>query len=188
MRMKLSEEQIDFLNQLPLLYGDMLTKYAYRFFGYQQSMYQAAEDAVQDTFIRALYHVDALMSHPNVAGWLVTGLRYTLLNYRRSQPREELFADPAESAQVSAQMALESLERWERSEQLSDVKNAVLSILTVDELVTFNDYFLMGFSTEETALVEQVSFDTVRGRLQRIRKKLQKKLTKVCCFLLGTFN
>lgn len=80
MKKVLTSEQTQFLNDLTLQYGDMLTKYAYRFFGYQPNKLEIAQDAVQETFLKAVQEVETLMEHPNIAAWLKVSLKYTLFN------------------------------------------------------------------------------------------------------------
>ena len=173
---KLTEAQIRFLNQLPEKYGAALSKYAYRFFGYQRHMLPAAEDAVQETFIKAVGEVERLMNHPNPLGWLYTALRYVLLNMRRDMERcrEELYGDTAEISRVADAAVGNTLEQWGSYVTLPMLMEQAQRCLTSDELATFVDHFMVGLTTEETAFQENVSADTVRGRLSRIRKKMKK--------------
>ena len=186
MRRTLTEEQISFLNELPGKYGDMLTKYAYRFFGYRPHLLPAAQDAVQDTYVKAVRHVETLMNHENIAGWLITSLRHNLLTASRKlkTKKEEPMADVQNASAVSVQAMIDALERWEQQYQFSELLDAVASLLTDDEQNTFQDYFLSGYSTLETAQMEGVSSDTVRGRISRIRKKLKKHFGSMCLFIL----
>ena len=185
MKKVLSEAQIDFLCDLTLKSADMLTKYAYRFFGYLPHMREIAEEAVQDTYLKAVEDIETLMKHPNPIGWLKVSLRNILLNIKRErhwkyEESNDIILDLQEKRLYAVLDAFDELERYPRLKALEEVVNV---ILTPDEVETFYDHFLYGLTTQETALLECVSNDTIRGRISRIRKKLRKHY-KMPCFLL----
>ena len=189
MKTILTKEQAEFLCELTYRYGDALTKYAYRFFAYHPSMLQIAQDSVQETFEKAILHVDHLMKHPNQIGWLKVSLRNILLNTQREKrlQYEDLRASVADSPDVYRDATIAAFERVDQYPRLKEVVDAASEILTEAEINTFYDHFLMGLTTEETALLESVSSDTVRGRISRIRKKLRKYFGFPCCFLFFLF-
>jgi len=172
----LTEEQLRFLTGLAERYGDMLTDYAWRFWAYRPHMLSAAQDAVQEVFVKAVRHVDALMAHPNQAAWLKASLKHHLISlYRRSRRHpEQLWGDVEMQGEVEAQQAAEAIDRWEQHEKLDEVLRVAEAILTPAEHDTFCDTFLSGLSAQEAAQLEAVSPDTVRGRVFRIRRKLRK--------------
>lgn len=189
MRKSLTDEQCEFLRELVVRYGDALTKYAYRFFGYQSNFQQISQDAVQETFLKAVKDVEILMTHPNVAGWLKVSLRNVLLNIQRENQRrdqniQEMSIDYSQEQLHAALDAFESRDQYPRLKEVIGVANV---ILTESEVGTFYDHFLVGLTTEETALLEAVSVDSVRGRINRIRKKLRKYFGPTCSLLLFLF-
>ena len=185
MKKRLTEAQATYLRELTLQSADVLTKYAYRFFGYQPHMREIAEEAVQDTYLKAVEDVESLMKHPNKIGWLKVSLRNILLNIKREQhwkyedAKETIDDNPDNKLHIVLD-AFDEFDHFPRLKELEEVANA---ILTPDEAETFYDQFLCGLTTEETAILECVSNDTIRGRISRIRKKL-KKHYKMPCFLL----
>lgn len=185
MKKRLTEAQATYLRELTLQSADVLTKYAYRFFGYQPHMREIAEEAVQDTYLKAVEDVESLMTHPNKIGWLKVSLRNILLNIKREQhwkyedAKETIDDNPDNKLHIVLD-AFDEFDHFPRLKELEEVANA---ILTPDEAETFFDHFLCGLTTEETAILECVSNDTIRGRISRIRKKL-KKHYKMPCFLL----
>lgn len=189
MKKTLSKEQVEFLNSLTLQYGNTLTKYAYRFYGYRPHMYQTAEDAVQETLIKAINDVDTLMNHPNRIGWLKLCLRNVLLNARREQYRkyEQLQDSVSESPEGRLQIVLDAFDQLEQYPRLEEVQAVAKAILTEGEADTFYDHFLVGLTTEETALLENTTADTVRGRISRIRKKLRKYFRMMCSLIVILF-
>ena len=56
-------------------------------------------------------------------------------------------------------------------------------LLTPEEIQTFGDHFLQGFTAEETAKMENVPAATVRGRISRIRKRLKRYFLNLCVLL-----
>lgn len=185
MKKVMSEAQANFLRDLTLRSADMLTKYAYRFFGYQLHMREIAEEAVQDTYLKAVEDIESLMIHPNPIGWLKVSLRNILLNIKREQHwkyegSKDVIRDNPDKRLYAVLDAFDEFSSYPRLKELEEVINA---ILTLDEAETFYDHFLCGLTTEETAILECVSNDTVRGRISRIRKKLRKHY-KTSCFLI----
>ena len=61
----------------------------------------------------------------------------------------------------------------EDSITLDEVITAAEMILSDEEQAIFNDYFLDDLSTSETAQLNHMTYDTVRGKISRIRKKLK---------------
>lgn len=185
MRRRLTEQQTRFLSESPVQYGDALLKYAVRFLGYQPHLLPLAEDAVQETYIKAIENVDDLMQHANPAAWLKLCLKRILLNHLRSasHQREELTENLAQLPAVTADAIQTALDRWSDRVSLQDVREMAALLLTPDEQQTFDDHFLYGFTTDETALLEGISSATVRGRISRIRKKMKKYFAHMCVFL-----
>lgn len=188
MKKVLTSEQTQFLNDLTLQYGDMLTKYAYRFFGYQPNKLEIAQDAVQETFLKAVQEVETLMRHPNKAAWLKVSLKYTLFNIQRDpywQHEEPQAAIINHSA--SKDLITDALDQIDSLPRLKEVIGALDSVLSKEELSTFYNHFLLGLTTEETAVLESVPSSTIRGRISRIRKKLKSHFNLLCGFILILF-
>lgn len=189
MKKNITQEEVDFLRDIVLRYGDILTKYAYRFYSYQPHMLQTAQDAVQDTFLKAVQDVQVLMAHPNIAAWLKVSLKYTLLNIQRNPywKLEELQASVTESPARRLHIVLDAFDRLEHYPRLKEVVSVADAILTKGESDTFYDYFLVGLSVEETALLEGVTNASVRGRINRIRNKLKKHFGLTCYLYILLF-
>ncbi len=189
MKKELTEAQAVFLRDLTIQSADVLTKYAYRFFGYQPHMREIAEEAVQDVYLKAIEDVEILMEHPNKIGWLKVSLRNILLNIRREQhwdyeETREIIRDNPSRRMYAVLDAFDEIDHFPRLKELSQV---VDTILTPDEAETLRDHFFDGLTTEETAILECVTSDTVRGRISRIRKKLRKFYGLPCFLLLLLF-
>lgn len=188
MKKVLTSEQTQFLNDLTLQYGDMLTKYAYRFFGYQPNKLEIAQDAVQETFLKAVEEVETLMEHPNVAAWLKVSLKYTLFNIQRDPywQHEEPQAS-IDNLTASKDLITDALDQSDSFPRLKEIISVIDSVLSREELSTFHNHFLLGLTTEETAILESVPSSTIRGRISRIRKKLKSHFNILCCFIFILF-
>lgn len=188
----LIDAQLHFLEALAEQYGDMLTDYAWRFFGYRQSMLPTAQDAVQEVFIKAIRHVDTLMAHPNQAAWMKAALKHTLIGLYRSSKRrsETLCEDITRLPEITRQSMEDSLARWEQHFRLEEVLQVAQAILTWEEQQTFQHHFMQGLTAREAALLEEVSADTVRGRIFRIRKKMRRffHLPVIICIAEALFR
>lgn len=188
MKKVLTSEQTQFLHDLTLQYGDMLTKYAYRFLGYQPNKFEIAQDAVQETFLKAVQEVETLKEHPNIAAWLKVSLKYTLFNIQRDpywqheEPRNSITNHSS-----SKDLLVDALDQIDSLPPLKEVISVIDSVLSREELSTFHNHFLLGLTTEETAVLESVPNSTIRGRISRIRKKLKSHFNMLCCFTLILF-
>lgn len=185
MRRKLTKQQHAFISALPGIYGDALLKYAVRFLGYKSHLQYLAEDALQETWLKAIENVDTLMQHENPSAWLKLCLKRVLLNKLRaaSYQRETLAEDVAQHPAASAQAVQSALERWQETTSLREVQEIASMLLSPEEIQTFGDHFLYGFTAEETAKLENVPAATIRGRISRIRKKLKKYFQHMCILL-----
>lgn len=180
------KEQLAFLETLTVQYSDMLMDYAWRFCSYRPERLPDAQDAVQDTFVKAVRYVDRLMVHPNPAAWLKAALKHSLISgYRARRRRPEVLSGDVNCLQpVSRAATLAALERWFQRTRLQEVVEAARTMLTPNEQETFRDHFLMGLTSEECAVLEEISPEAVRGRIVRIRSKIRKNLLSGIWFVL----
>ncbi len=144
---------------------------------------QDAEDALQETFLKAYRHLSRFEGRAELSTWLyriATNEALMHLRRRRSTPLslESLSADdthPEEilltSWQVLPEQALLSAETRQVLEdavaQLSPALRAVFLLRDVE-----------GFSTRETAEILGLSVDAVKTRLARARLRLREALAR----------
>ena len=117
-----------------------------------------AEDAVQETFLRALQNVSVVedLGPSQRRAWL-----FRALNTLEDQYTQEL---PPEAA-------------MEQEPGFEDIENELfLSRLPPEEQLVFRLRFLEGYTGEEISEMLNLPAGTVRSRLSRSRKKLQKML------------
>lgn len=175
MSKKLTDEETEFLAEIAEKYYDMLEKYCGRCVSYNSKYMPMIPDLIQETFLKAAENASVLRQHENVPGWLKKSCHFSLLNTLRSirMSREVLY--PAIDKLRQLELAHGENENvWNDKITLKEVLTAVQTELTDDEQIIFNDYFLDDLSTAETARRNYLTYDTVRGRISRIRKKLKK--------------
>ncbi len=144
---------------------------------------QDAEDALQETFLKAYRHLPRFQERAQLSTWLyriATNEALMHLRRRRTTPLslEALTAEDAlpdeillNNWQVLPEQALLSAETRqvldEAVAQLSPALRAVFLLRDVE-----------GFSTRETAEILGISLDAVKTRLARARLRLREALTR----------
>ena len=127
-----------------------------------------AEDAVQDTFLRALQNVSVVedLGPSQRRAWLFRALKNLLTDsFRRNALENQYTMDLPPEAAVEQEPGFEDIE----NEQF-------LSKLPPEEQLVFRLRFLEGYTGAEISVMLNLPGGTVRSRLSRSRKKLQKML------------
>ena len=127
-----------------------------------------AEDAVQETFLRALQNVSVVedLGPSQRRAWLFRALKNLLTDGFRRNTLEDQYTQelPPEAA-------------MEQEPGFEDIENELfLSRLPPEEQLVFRLRFLEGYPGEEISVMLNLPAGTVRSRLSRSRKKLQKML------------
>ena len=175
MKHELTKDQAVFLEQIAENYEDMLLRYCAKCMNYNPMLLQFVPDLVQEVYLKAILCVGELMCHNNVPGWLKKSCHFSLLNMLRNQKNSpEVFYPTIEKLQYLLRPEQIMINGDESSVTLEEVIRIVDTILSEEELAIFKDYFLDNQSTIETAQLNNLSYDTVRGKISRIRKKLKK--------------
>lgn len=172
----LTRGQAAFLNELYLNCGPALYRYARHFLGERPYTQGSVQDALQETWLRAVRDVDRLISHEKPDAWLLLTLRHVLLDGMRTERTHWRFfvAQDVQSAEELQQLIIRDRAELSAHEWLRQVEAAAARVLTAGELRTFRDHFFSGYTMAETARLEQVPLTTVRGRIRRIRLKLRR--------------
>ena len=130
---------------------------------------EKAEELVHDAFSLALSRQDTLISHPNPEGWLMKTLKNVVRNTKRQRAKLNMLAV----------ISLNS----EESELLATYDEIDIDVLYGDEakredFQIFKMVAVEGRSMRETADEFGISIEACKKRVQRIKKRLQKKLSK----------
>ena len=121
----------------------------------------AAEDAVQETFLKAHRSLGGFRGQAALSTWLVTICHRTCLD--RLRRRE---ADVVPIDQLRERRAAES------HADLSLAIEQALPTLSDEERRAFQLVDVLGYSRAEAAEIEQVPASTLRSRLARARERL----------------
>jgi RNA polymerase sigma-70 factor (ECF subfamily) len=167
-------------NQLVLHYQNAAYSQAYALLGDSD----AAEDAVQESFIKAFQAINSYRGG-SLRSWLlriVTNSAYDMMRHVRRHPNQSLFPldengeeiesaswlrDPSVSIENTVEQNELSATIYELLDQLSPAYRSVITLVDINEL----DY-------TEAAEVLRVPIGTVKSRLARARLQMQEKLSQ----------
>lgn len=149
---------------------------------------EEAEDLVQETYLKAYRFFDTFQTGTNIKAWLFKILRNTFINkYRKSasMPGEVFLEDigsvntnMAYDQEAKSEEAIDTLESkyTDLSSLLDDdVKRAIDSLpIEYREAILFSD--VEELSYKDISEITNVPIGTVKSRLNRGRKLLQKSL------------
>lgn len=141
-----------------------------------------AEDLVQEAFVKAYRFWDRFESGSNCRAWLFKIMTNIFINEYRSKSRSPMSVnvDDVDDSFLYGQLA--SVESTGNPEELflnkilDDDVTAAIEELPDDFRVVVVLAFIEGFSYEEIAEIVDLQLGTVKSRLHRGRKLLQKKL------------
>jgi RNA polymerase sigma-70 factor (ECF subfamily) len=138
---------------------------------------QAAEEVLQDCFLRAYRHLHRLHAEPSVSPWLhrvAVNLCYSRLrrNYlaQLTVPLESL------SNYLFPVHALSPEESTQRNELRAVIQDGIAALSLKHRSVVVL-YYLQGFSLEEIAYILDCPVGTVKSRLHHARRALSQRLT-----------
>lgn len=165
---------LEAFNQLVLMYQDIAYNHAHAILRDPAS----AEDATQDSFIKAFQNINTFRGG-SFRAWLikiVTNSAYDILRRSQRHPTQPLFptdedgeelespswlADPSESVETQVEQGQVSKEIYRILNELPDVYRNVLTLIDINEL----DY-------KEAAQILRAPLGTVKSRLARARVQM----------------
>jgi len=137
---------------------------------------EAAEDILQDCFLKVYTHIDKLDGSLPLSPWLyrvTVNLSYNWAAKRRRwlQPLEEVIDHLVVLPRTLPESVLE------RGELQRVVQNAIAS-LSFEHRVVIVLFYLNGFSLNEIAYILDCPVGTVKSRLHYARRNLRRKLER----------
>jgi RNA polymerase sigma-70 factor (ECF subfamily) len=134
----------------------------------------AAEELLQDCFLRAYDHIEAVNGYPSLRPWLhriIVNLSYNWAAKKRLHlvSFEEVFDRLLSVPRSSPERA------FERQELLQLVDEAIKA-LGMPQRVVVILFYLQGFSLDEIAYVLDCPVGTVKSRLHNARRALRRRL------------
>jgi RNA polymerase sigma-70 factor, ECF subfamily len=151
-----------------------------------------AEDAVQDAYMKAFDAIETFAGRSSLSTWLTRIVANEALGRRRQAQRrsrqlnqESVLVLEEYREKLMAGSVTHSPERALMRRQISKLLEIAIARLPD----TFRPVFILreieGLSVEETAEALQIPEDTVKTRLFRARKRLQKELDPELCGALS---
>jgi len=141
-----------------------------------------AEDLVQEAFVKAYRYWDKYESGSNCRAWLYRIMTNVFINQYRSQARSPMVANlgDVDDRFLFGRMAVEDTSSNPEQELFSkvfgeDVDRAIENLPYDYRLVVILT-FMEGFSYRQIAEITGLNLGTVKSRLHRGRKLLQKQL------------
>jgi len=129
---------------------------------------QQAEEAVQDTFRIACAKIHALTESENPQGWLMNTLKYVIANMRRSLAKlNNALCDSIPEDRLSSPY-----------DQDFVTELVYASMLNEEDFKLLKMVVLQNFTILDASKVLGLPLETCKKRLQRIKKKLAKKIEK----------
>lgn len=153
---------------------------AYSFAYYLTRNEQDAQDLVQEAYLKAYNAIDNYQQGSNGKAWIFRILKNTFINAFRRKDKKPLATDFADAAAIANTEAA----------GVSDLRTEIYDSLMGDEITSAlytlsEDYRIAillcdveGFSYEEIAGILSIPIGTVRSRIHRARKTLQKTLSQ----------
>lgn len=148
-------------------YKDMTFTLALRMVGNRED----AEEVAQDTFVKAYKALDSFKGTSKFSTWLYRIVYNTSLDYIKKQKRVVLseHIDEVNEADIgSMQNALTYIEEKEKKEM---IEKALLQV-PEDERVLLTLFYFEELSLKEISEIVNISYDNVKIKLYRSRKKL----------------
>jgi RNA polymerase sigma-70 factor, ECF subfamily len=135
-----------------------------------------AEDATQDTFIKAYGALDQYQGG-SLKSWLMriaTNRCYDLIRAERRRPAASLDAQPVESEpEWSVEPVAETPDSFANRSHLSAYLENALGQLSGDQRIAVILFDIHGYSYEEIAGITDASLGTVKSRISRGRIRLR---------------
>ena len=140
--------------------------------------FHAAQEIAQDTFIQAFKSLPNLKDPNRFLGWLYVIAKRRCVEWLRKKPitMQSLDAMPkAELERVFYTRYLEEEQTQASSDGLREVVEYLLQKLPVGERSVMVLHYYKGLTCEEMSARLDVSLNTVKSRLYRARKRLEKE-------------
>jgi RNA polymerase sigma-70 factor (ECF subfamily) len=176
---------LDDAELVPRIQGGDLSAFESLYCKYKNELYRtalaitrdqgAAEELLQDCFLRAYDHIDGVDACSSLRPWLhriIVNLSYNWSAKKRL--RLVSFEDAFERLLALPRSSPERV--YERQELMKAVDEAIRS-LSMPQRVVVVLFYLQGFSLVEIAYVLDCPVGTVKSRLHNARRALKRRLT-----------
>lgn len=137
---------------------------------------EEAEEAAQDTFVKAFKMLNTFNGKSKFTTWLYRIAYNTAIDYSRKKKRHtQSIHDDERFVQIVDQKTTTTFEQLE-AKQRHYYLNKLISRLPTDDGLLITLFYLKEHSIEEVATLTSLSASNVKVKLYRLRKKLKKGL------------
>ncbi|MCX6620847.1 MAG: sigma-70 family RNA polymerase sigma factor [Acidobacteria bacterium] len=168
-------------------FSDLVSRYQRKIFRLAKHITQSdedAEDVLQETFLKAFEHLGEFQGNSKFYTWIVRiAVNESLMKLRKRKSDRTVSLD--ESIDTGEETMVREIAVWEENPEQRYSREELRDILdkAVDSLrPAFRTVFVLrdieDLSTEETAVVLDLSIPAVKSRLLRARLQLREKLTR----------
>ena len=140
--------------------------------------FHIAQEITQDTFIQAFKSLPSLRDHSRFSGWLYVIAKRQCIEWMRRKPdvMQSLDAMPkAELEQLFYAQYLEEEQAQASTDELREVVESLLQKLPATERSVIMLHYFKGLTCEEVSAFLDISLNTVKSRLHRARKRLERE-------------
>jgi RNA polymerase sigma-70 factor (ECF subfamily) len=152
-------------DQLVKSHGREIFHYLFRLLGRTQ----AAEDALQDAFLRAMHAYDRLDKHANTRAWLYRIARNVALTQLKQDQRFQIYDDLHENIIDRSPSVVEQVEMRDRLQELREAVNRLPR--QQREALILRKYQELNYA--EIGLALECSPETARANVYQALKKLR---------------
>lgn len=190
----LTDKEQEFLDKLFRRYYQSLRDYSFSLLDKQPEHRHLAEDCTQQTFVTATLKMDILLAHEMPYLWMKkTCYHITISEKRKLNNRAKILHYPLSLDQrIDVADPKDDIVEWISQEDLSDRKQQLISVLTEQEHMVYQAVYEENLSYQETKQKYNITDGTIRGAIQRIKKKVLKIFTTflvfVWCILVSSRN
>lgn len=171
-------QMTDLLEELFQKYYKIIYNHCLSMIQYQDRFTHLIDDCVQEAFVAYMLSYSKLQGHPNHVGWLCSAAHNRLRSAMRTVKKDERKAKAlASTLETDVPYAESAFERWISSEETLLQLEKIYTTLTCIERKVYDSYFSDDLSLSETAEINNISGNSVRSAVERIRKRAKKGKT-----------
>lgn len=183
------DNQESYIESLFVTYHDALKYFCMYCFSYQPQFLPYVDDCIQDVFVAAFKKREKLVKHPNPYAWLLNACRkqcYSVMRRQKIWNKAIGKVSSYQFEQTSIMNVENDIVRWMCSFDAEKWIDSLKSSLTSSESMIFTEYFEKSKTAPQIAKEQEISEASVRGAIQRVRKKALS--SKMIIFFLLQFG
>ncbi len=135
-----------------------------------------AEEIVQDAFVEVLIHIDELMLKERPDFWLQKTVKNKALHVQRAQARYTWRLVSLGKNEIVDHVAAKQLREIEEADSANQIRQVISETLDSHEIYLLKRIAMEGTTYKTLSDETGMSISACQKKIQRIRKKLKKKI------------